>query len=265
MASLTQKYSKVYYFILLMLFTACSSGKRNLTYLSDITSNAELIKPIDNNVETKIQPRDVLSITINTSNPETNTLFNTGVVQASGNSANAPSSANTASAGYLVDNNGFVKFPVLGQVKVSGLTTEDASEKIAALIAENYVRGPVVNVRIVNFKITVIGEVRSPQTFVVPAARVNIFEALGLAGDMTDAGRRENVLVIRENNGTRSTIKINLNSREALNSPYYYLHQNDIIYVQSDKERLTGRSTLSTVLSIASIVSVISLVISRFF
>lgn len=263
MASLTQRSILFYCFIMLILSASCKSSKDNLTYLSDLRTSAETVRPIENNVETRIQPRDVLVININSSSPETNSLFNTGAAQAPG--TGGASAAAAAQSGYTVDTNGFIKFPVLGRIQMAGLTVEEASEKVTNLVAENYVKAPIVNVTISNFRITVIGDVRSPQTYTIPSARVNIFEALSLAGDMTESAKRNNVLIVREQNGTRSTIKVDLNKVEALNSPYFYLRQNDIVYVESTKERKRGPNTLSIVLSIVSVVSIALVNFSRFF
>src|SRR5690606_32590782 len=114
---------------------------------------------------------------------------------------------------YLVNANGYISFPVLGQVKVEGLTRDQVREKMVALLGE-YVKDPIINVRFTNFRITVVGEVRNPSTFAVPNERINIVEALGLAGDMTEYGRRNNVLVIREIGGERTMVRLNLNERE---------------------------------------------------
>jgi polysaccharide export outer membrane protein len=137
--------------------------------------------------------------------------------------------------GYLVDKNGFINFPVIGKISLAGLTKEQANDKMTDLIKE-HVKNPIVNLRFLNFKITVIGEVATPSSFTITTEKINVLEALGLAGDMTEFGKRENVLIIREKDGKRTTARINLNNKDVLSSPYFYLQQNDIVYVEPDNE-----------------------------
>ncbi len=213
-------------FLGLVLLSSCA--KRNLVYFSDMQQASEQSSPIKNYIAPRIQPDDILSITVSSLSAESNVLFNSVLLPASGNTAGVAEKINE---GYLVDKNGFINFPVIGKIALAGLTKEEATDKMTDLIKAN-VKNPIVNVRFVNFKITVIGEVTNPATFQVATEKINVLEALGLAGDMTTFGRRENVLVIREKSGVRSTTRLNLNSKEVLNSPYYYLQQNDIVYVE---------------------------------
>ncbi|WP_345051982.1 polysaccharide biosynthesis/export family protein [Hymenobacter glaciei] len=193
--------------------------------------------PIENSTEPKIQTNDLLSISLSSLNPESNILFNSGMLLPANN--NNSSSLYKVNEGYLVDKNGEINFPVMGKVQLANLTIEEATEKMTTLI-KKYVKNPIVNVRFINFKVTVIGEVNRPSSFTISSERINILEALGLAGDMTAYGRRENVLVIREKNGVRTAARINLNNKEVLNSPFFYLQQNDILYVEPDnKEKLS--------------------------
>src|SRR5690606_36424760 len=151
-------------------------------------------------------------ITVNSLNPETNQLFNTGVLQVA-DEATTTGGGNVGQQGYLVNADGYISFPVLGQVQVEGLTRDQVRQKMVTLVSE-YVKDPIVNVRFSNFRITVVGEVRNPSTFAVPNERINIIEALGLAGDMTEYGRRNNVLLIREIGGDRTMVRLNLNDKE---------------------------------------------------
>jgi polysaccharide export outer membrane protein len=139
--------------------------------------------------------------------------------------------ASKVNEGYLVDKGGAINFPVIGKVTLAGLTKEEATEKMINEI-KTHVKNPIVNIRFLNFKVTVIGEVNTPSTFEINSEKINVLEALGLAGDMTQFGNRDNVLIIREKDGVRTTARINLNNKEVLNSPYFYLQQNDIIYVE---------------------------------
>ncbi len=218
---------KVLYFFVLLAFCSCS--KRNLVYLSDM-SPSDANTPIKNYISPKIQPDDILSIAVSSLSAESNVLFNNVLLPASGG---ASMLANKLNDGYLVDKDGFINFPVIGKISLAGLSKEEAAEKMTEQI-KAHVKNPIVNVRFLNFKITVIGEVNKPATFNTSTDKINVLEALGLAGDMTSFGRRENVLIIREKDGVRSTSRLNLNNKEVLSSPYYYLQQNDIVYVEPD-------------------------------
>jgi polysaccharide export outer membrane protein len=250
-------------YILLLLFVSCS--QRNLTYLSDLPSQATNTEDILNNIEPKIQPNDLLDINITSLSAESNVLFNRGVIQTGSGDNNAIST--TKNDGYLVDKNGFVTFPVLGKVQMAGLTKEEATKNLVSGLSK-YAREPIVNIRFLNFKITVIGEVNNPSTFNVPSEKINILEAVGLAGDMTAYGKRENVLILREQDGKRITTRVNLNSKLVLNSPYFYLRQNDIIYVEPDKVKAVQvsptRSNIQYGLSIGlAFLSVLSILLSQ--
>jgi polysaccharide biosynthesis/export protein len=143
-----------------------------------------------------------------------------------------------------VDKYGEINFPVLGKAALGGLTKKQATEKMTQELTR-YVKHPIVNILFLNFKVTVIGEVNHPASFTVPSERINILEALGLAGDMTTFGRRENVLLLRDKNGVRSAIRLNLNDKEVLNSPYFYLQQNDILYVEPDNHTKVAQTAAS--------------------
>lgn len=223
-------------FCLLLVFVLTSCYKRNLVYFSDLPQATDYNTKITNYVAPKIQPDDILSISVSSLNPESNVLFNSILLPQAGNTNVV---ANKLNEGYLVDKEGFINFPVLGKVDLVGLTKEEATEKMTGLIKEQ-VKNPIVNIRFINFKVTVIGEVFKPATFTVPTEKINVLEALGLAGDMTAFARRENVLIIREKNGVRTTSRINLNNKDVLSSPYFYLQQNDIVYVEPNNKVKTA-------------------------
>lgn len=212
-----------------------SCSKRDLVYFSDIGTDTVYTTPIDSLVEQRIQEDDLLSITVTSLNAESNMLFNAGVLMPSGGNVNTVVST-PINESYLVDKDGFINYPVIGQINLKGLTKLEAVNKMALLLDE-YVQDPIINIRLMNFKVTVIGEVQKPSTFIIPTEKVTILEALGLAGDMTAFGRRENVLVIREKEGVRTTTRLNLNAKNVLASPYFYLQQNDVIYVEPYKTK----------------------------
>jgi polysaccharide biosynthesis/export protein len=216
----------------LVLTLAASCSNRNLVYFSNLSNSAPEQSVIKNYEQPKIQAGDVLSVTVSSLNPESNVLFNNVILPATTNGTGGVI-ASKVNEGYLVDKSGAINFPVIGKITVAGLTKEQAVEKMTTEI-KAHVKNPIVNVRFINFKVTVIGEVNSPSTFIVTNEKINVLEALGLAGDMTAFGKRENVLIIREKDGVRSTARINLNNKDVLNSPYFYLQQNDIVYVEPE-------------------------------
>jgi|SRR5690606_32727347 len=253
---------------ILLLFSSCAE-QRNLVYFSDIQQNETFQQAITNAHEPKIQEGDILSITVSTLDPTSNALFNTGaVIQGQSSqlsSSNAAGSTNLGKEGYRVGNDGNINFPVIGKINLKGLTLTQAHEKMRNEINE-YVKEPIVNIRYMNFKVTVIGEVNKPTTFTSDKEQINVLEALGMAGDMTAYGKRENVLVIREVEGKREMARLNLNSSNAFQSPYFYLQQNDIVYVEpsENKERQVSRNPNALPIFV-SLASIITIVISRFF
>jgi polysaccharide export outer membrane protein len=229
----------------ILLFTACSAH-RNLVYFSDLPQTeidqTKDLSAVLSSSEPKIQQNDVINITVTSLSPESNNLFNvinTGnnlVYNNSNTNSNNGSDISIARIGYRVDKNGDVGFPVLGEVKLAGLTTDEAESYLIRQLGA-YIKSPLVSVNFLNFKVTVIGEVNHPGTFNVSGNSVNLLEALGLAGDMTPFGRRDNVLLVRQVDNKRSIVRINLNDSRVFDSPYYYLHQNDIVYVEPDKSK----------------------------
>lgn len=258
---------KVCYLFLLIGFASCS--KRNLAYFSDMEQN-EYTEKIIYSVEPKIQPDDLLSISVTSLNPEANALFNRGEMPNSGASnsvTNFSITGNTSNIykeGYLVDKDGFIDFPVIGKLCIGGLTKAEVKNKLVHELQE-YLKEPIINVRFLNYKVTVIGEVNRPSTFTIPSERINVLEALGMAGDMTAYGKRENVLIIREEDGIRKMTRVNLNNTDLVNSPYFYLQQNDVVYVEPHRARRAQASNDSRYIAIASsVVTLIIVAISRF-
>ncbi|WP_290708941.1 polysaccharide biosynthesis/export family protein [Flavihumibacter sp. CACIAM 22H1] len=153
--------------------------------------------------------------------------------------------------GYLVESDGTIKLPYVGRLKVEGLTRIQLEDSLAVLFAD-YTSKPVVNVRFLNYKITVMGEVARPGSITIPNERISILEALGMAGDLTIMGKRETVLVIREINGQRTIGRVNLLSKDLLTSPYYYLRTNDVIYVEPAPAKFFARERLPQFISLAA-------------
>ncbi|AEL24554.1 polysaccharide biosynthesis/export family protein [Cyclobacterium marinum] len=226
-------------------------AKRNLVYFSDIETGSSYSTNISQVEEPVIQSGDLIKIVVSTQSPESNLLFNSGVI--SNDSQNRMMNQQLpTNEGYLVDKNGQINFPVLGKIEIAGFTREEATIKMTELL-EEYVKDPIINIQYLNFKITVIGEVANPNTFTLATDRISILEALGLAGDMTQYGKRENVLLIRDQDGVRKAVRLNLNDKSILNSPYFMLQQNDVLYVEPDKIKSVQASTNQRSLTILSI------------
>ncbi|GAA4086992.1 polysaccharide biosynthesis/export family protein [Mucilaginibacter panaciglaebae] len=183
--------------------------------------------------EPKIEPKDLLNIRVTTLSIESNAIFN-NVINVDVFNTTTPQ---LIKMGYRVGKDGDISFPVLGEVEVGGLTISEAEEVMARKLSA-YTKNPIVNIDFLNFKVTVIGEVTRPGTFTVADENVTLLGALGYAGDLTPFAKRNNVLIVREVSGVRTTGRINLNSNELFTSPYYYLKQNDIIYVEPDKSKV---------------------------
>lgn len=254
--------------LFICLLSSCRTN-RNLVYMSDLRDSIAISEAILNKVDAKIKEGDILSISVNTLSPESNALFNKGEMITPGISSTpnltAYSGATTLSnVGYLVDKDGNINFPVIGVVKLDGLTIEQARQKLTTEIAKQ-TKNPIVNIRFMNFKVTVVGEVMKPGTFNISNDKINILEALGMAGDMTPYGKRENVLVIREDNGVRTLGRVNMNTRNLTQSPFFYLQQNDVVYVAPQNAQKMQQVTNSDykIISLATAsVSIIAVILS---
>lgn len=219
-----------------MIVSSCGNVK-NVAYLQNSDS-------IDFNrsvylYDARIMPKDVLTITVNTVNPEASAPFNL-IVSTELNTSTVGRNIGSSRAlqTYLVDNNGCIEFPVLGTIEVGGLTKSMCEKLLHDKIKPylNAAENPVVTVRMSNYKISVLGEVARPGMFTVGNEKINILEALAQAGDLTIYGVRDNVKLIRENaNGKKEIHTLNLNDANIISSPYYYLQQNDIVYVEPNK------------------------------
>ncbi|HCE56104.1 MAG TPA: sugar transporter [Lutibacter sp.] len=207
-------------------------------------------------VEPKIQQNDILSINVSAMDAEAALPFN---LFEAGNATSVPKPIT-----YLVNSDGEINFPVLGKIKVEGFTTKEITSHLAETLAV-YIKNPIVNIRLTNFKVTVLGEVKSPGTYPVPNERISILEAIGLAGDLTIQGKRKTVVLIREQNGKRTFIDIDLTSREILNSPYFYLAQNDVLIVEPNKSKVNssavGANTGIILTSISFLISIVAILI----
>lgn len=231
-------------------------------YLSQAADEQFPVSPADSAaLTTPIQPGDQLSIVVSSSSPELTLLFNSANL-AGTNMLGGQTSGNIV-LGYLVDSEGNISFPQLGNVLVSGVSLSAAQAKLEQAL-KPLLKNVVVNIRKVNFRISVMGEVARPGLYVVPYDRCNLFQGLAMAGDLTVFGKRGNVLLVREENGVRKTIRINLNDKELLSSSNYYLKSGDIIYVEPNRTRVNQSSTFFQVWpTVTSAITLLILVLNN--
>ena len=257
-----------YFYLFFAIFLIGCGPQRDLVYFSNLDDqDLNKSEAIENIVIPTIQPDDLLSIQVKTLSAESNLLFNQGVVGSLGSTVTdaRASQRGAAMEGYLVDRDGFINFPVIGKIHIGGLTKDAATDTIVNILDKEYVKDPTVNIRFMNFKITLLGEVSRPSTVIILTEKVNILEAISLVGDLTPIGKRENVMIIREKDGFRKVIRVNLNDKDLMHSPDYFLQQNDIVYVEPDSYRAVQASlrrpniqfAISTILGVFSIATVI--------
>ena len=248
-----------------LLMASCTSYK-NVPYLQ----NPEAVNDFQKTLpmyDAKIMPKDLLTITVNTSDPEASAPYNL-VVQTSINAGRSSSLTQQPTLQqYLVSNEGTIDFPVLGRLNVLGMTKGQAEDLIREKLAPHFTEMPIVTVRMSNYKISVLGEVAHPGTFTVSNEKVNIFEALAMAGDLTVWGVRDDVKLIREDaKGKRQIVSLNLNNAEVVTGPYYYLQQNDILYVTPNETKAKnsdiGQSTSLWFSATSILISVVNLLIN---
>ena len=248
------KYQKLFFlycFVCFVLITSCTTTK-NVAYFEDLTDTSKIYtQVISSTYEIQIQPDDIIEIIVNNINTEAAAPFNLGNINpaaspttqvtqgATGVKLNTPTASTPSGEGYLVAKNGTIDFPVLGTLAVQGLTIPQLKETLKAKL-DKYLKDPILNIRLLNYKVTVLGEVSRPSTYSIPSERITVVDAIGMAGDLTIYGKRENVLLIREENGQRKFIRLDLNSSNLFQSPYYYLKQNDVIYVEPNKSKITA-------------------------
>lgn len=252
-------------FISLFFLASCVTNK-NIAYFQPAGDTSQLkTQQITSQYEPRIQPDDILGINVTSINPDATAIFNQPVSTMSVSNS-AAGNTSLQMGGYLVNSNGYIDFPVLGKIKVEGLTTQQTKDTIRRMLLTS-LQEPTVDVRFLNFKITVLGEVTHPATFTVPNEKVTVLDALGMAGDMTIYGKRDNVLVIREENGKRKFGRLNLSSQDVFQSPYFYLKQNDVVYVEPNKTKKTSAETntrnISILLAVLSTLSIVATTIIR--
>lgn len=243
--------------LFLAFFLPSCINEKKAIYFNDV--NNESIAGKAEAMEPVIQKNDLLSISVSSLSPEASAVFNTpnvgGATSASNSNINVP-------IGYLVGPEGYIQFPVVGNIKAAGLTKTQLRDTITRLIIDKKLLiDPIVNVRHLNFRVTVLGEVSRPAVINVPSEKISLLEALGQAGDITIDAKRNNVLLIREENGEKITRRIDLNSKQFLSSAYYYLKSNDVVYVEPNKDKIANSSYRRSLQWLPIIASTLSLVV----
>ena len=231
--------------VVIAIFVSSCATRKEVVYFQD-AKDFETIVDTDT-FATKFKINDILNIYISTFDAEATKPFN---------SIKATENGRSEAVDYLIDKDGNIDYPVLGKMKLVGLTVKEAKELFKQKLAV-YLKDPIVNIRLANFRVTVLGSVNRPGTYTISGERITILEALGQAGDLTIKGRRDNVLVIRDFNGTKVYTRINLTNKESMNSPVYYLTQNDIVYVEPNKSAISTSSLDNRTSVLVSIVSLI--------
>ncbi|MEB0261125.1 MULTISPECIES: polysaccharide biosynthesis/export family protein [unclassified Mucilaginibacter] len=250
-------------FLFPLFFSSCANVRKT-EYFAD--QQDAIIKSSNTAAQSIIQPNDIFSITVSSLNPTATAIFNTPNI--SSVIATTATGSSLQSPGYLVNLDGIIQFPVIGDIKVSGLTTNQLRLMITKeLLDRKLLVDAVVVVRQLNFKVSILGEVGHPTVISVPSEKISLLEALGLAGDITIYGKKDNVMVIREENGEKRIKRLDLNSKDLFTSQYYYLKSNDIVYVEANRAKVNNSSQTTQLipigLSILSFVAIIATVIIR--
>lgn len=234
-----QSFLTIFYLLFcLFCFPACINT-REVVYFDNIQDTE--IPATQLNLEPLIQKNDLLSITVSSLNPEASKIFNAPNISEAEGMDLYGRSQNIS--GYLVNQDGYIQFPFLGNIKAAGLSKKELTETIAqSLVNKKLLIDPIINIRYLNFRVTVLGEVSKPSVVNVPSEKITLLEALGLAGDLTIYAKRRNVLIIREEEGKKIIKRIDLNSKALFSSPYYYLKPNDIVYVEPDRAKVATAS-----------------------
>ena len=228
-----QKYTTI---LLLIFLSSCVSRKKIVYFQNDEINQNK----VSNSYKTIFKPDDLLQITVTSQNIEAVKPFNLPVVTYS--LATDGAVGNPIQQSYLVDNNGEIDFPELGKIKIGGLTRAEVITLLKNKLSPKYVKNPTINIRINNFKVTVLGDVKTPGSYTIPNERITILEAIGLAGDLNISAVRENVKVQREENGKKILYNVDLLSKNIFTSPVYYLQQNDLVYVEQNNAKSQSAS-----------------------
>lgn len=224
-------------------FSSCVSKKKYIYFQDQIAKDSALLSgEMAEFIQPTIKPNDLLSISVSALDPKVVAPFNL-------NSGNTGSTNNVASE-YLVDQNGMIEFPVIGSLQVGGYNRVEVTNLLKDKL-KAYISNPIVNIRLLNFKVVVLGDVRSPGVLNISTERISLPEAISMVGDLKITALRKNVLVIRYINGRRTETRVDLTSKDVFKSPVFYLAQNDIIYVEPNRAALASNSLARTYLAIS--------------
>ena len=221
-------------FSLVIIFGSCAS-KEEMVYYYNASSSTNS----NSKYEPKFEPDDLLMITVTAPDMEASRAFNLPAISVVQNATQPAGQVQYQL--YLVDTNGYIELPVIGAFKIGGLSRTDAMKQLRILLQEK-IGDPIVNIRITNYKVSVTGEVLRPGSYPVVSERVTLPDALAMAGDLTIYGKRDNILVIREIDGVKTMNRVDITKADFINSEFYYLSQNDVVYVEPNKTKINSAS-----------------------
>jgi polysaccharide export outer membrane protein len=245
--------------LFVVLFLSSCGSRKDIVYLQDVENEATINQALS--YEPVIKCDDMLSVIVAADQPDLTIPFNLPQIQGNYQESDNQEGIKT----YLVDAAGYIDFPVIGKVKLAGLTRTQAKNELEVKIKE-YIKEPSVNLRILNYKISVLGEVNKPNTYKISSERVTLLEAISLAGDMTIYGKRSNVLVIREVDGKKSFNRVDLTKKDFISSPFYYLNQNDVVMVEPNKTKINSSvigPNVTVTISTISLLTTIAIILFK--
>jgi polysaccharide export outer membrane protein len=253
---LKKMFRNLFFVLFFVLFSSCVSKKDIVYFQNDAIDQSK----VSNSYKTIIKPDDLLQITITSQDIEAVRPFNLSAVTYSTSSNSAIGVAQQQT--YLVDTNGEIEFPVLGKLKIGGLSRNETIDLLINKLSPDYIIEPNINIKIANYKISILGDVQKPGSYNIPNERITILDALALAGDVNISGQRNNLLIIREQNEKKVQYRVDLRSNKILTSPVYYLQQNDIVYVEPNYARIQSASSNSSTSLFISITGLIITIVS---
>ena len=255
-----------FFIFAVLTLTSCISNKKQtnkLSYFPDLKDTS--LKLVNPDFEPLIQVGDILFLAVNSLDPVSSSFFNSSNAIPTTTTAGGFNQIATVTSGYLVNNDGFIDLPKIGKMLAKGKTKSQLTTEIQQALLP-YLKEPMVTIRYMNYRVTVLGEVNRPGTIPISNERVSILEALGLCNDLTIFGNRTNVLLIRDNNGIRETHRINLNDNSLFKLPYFYLQNNDVLYVEPNKSREFSSTTAPQIIPIIfSSLSILIIILDRVF
>lgn len=241
-------FHKIFTLSIIFILSSCAS-KKDVFYFQEIPESAKSM----NYSNLTIKKNDILEIKVSSPDPKISALFNRNI---GSNLGGVNNTEIKKIDGYLVDELGNVTIPLIGSIKVKDLSTVEAKNKMTRLL-EEFVIDPVVQVRVINYKITLLGEVRDPGTYTFFEERITLPQAIGMAGDLTINGSRNNILLIRNDGENNTTIRLDLTKDDIINSPYYYLDQNDVIYVNPNTQKIKSSGLIGRTGELTSVLSLL--------